>query len=143
MGPGVGEFGEHRLLDRRRRDGDGSRFLAVGPHRPDFGGDFLVALVATHVEVLDVALADVGGVGDGGGVEQADELGEAVGVAVVRGGAREEEGLGAGGEDAGELVVEGAAVDEVVALVDDDGVPADAFEMVAVAAGVLRGCRSR
>jgi len=58
-------------------------------------------------------------------------------VAVVRGGAGEDERLGAGSEDPGELVVEGGGVDKVVTLVDDHRVPPDALEVVAVAPGVL------
>ena len=94
-------------------------------------------LVAAHVEVLDVLRLDASRVGDGGRVEQADQLGEALRVAVVRRGAGEQQRLGARREHPGQLVVERAPVDEVVALVDHHRVPADALEMVAVAAGVL------
>ncbi len=105
----------------------------------DLGRHVVVVLVAAHVEVGDRRLVDVLGVDDGGGVEQADQLGEAIGVAVVGGGAREQQGLGAGGQHPGQLVVERAPVDQVVALVDHHRIPADLLQVVAVAAGVLEG----
>ena len=94
--------------------------------------------MAAHVQVVDVGRIDVGRVGDGGGVEQADQLSEALGVTVVRGGAGEQQRLGAGRQHPGELVVERAPIDQVVALVDDHRIPMNAFEVVAVAAGVLQ-----
>ena len=62
-------------------------------------------------------------VDDGGRVEEMDQFGEGLGLAVVRRCAGEDQRVGLRGEKFGEFVVLRAAVDEVVALVDDDGVP--------------------
>ena len=48
-------------------------------------------------------------VGDGGRVEHADQLGEGLRVAVVRGGAGEQQGVGVLGEPLGQLVAEAAS----------------------------------
>ena len=56
----------------------------------------------------------------------------------MRRGTGEDQGVGAGREHVGQLVVQRAPVDEAVALVDDDGIPVDRLEAVAVLAGVLQ-----
>ena len=62
-------------------------------------------------------------VDDRGRVEQRDQLGEGLRLAVVRRRAGQDQRVGLRGKQSGEFVVLGAAVDQVVALVDDDGVP--------------------
>ena len=94
--------------------------------------------MAPDDEVADVLRRDLLGVGDGGRVEQVDELGERLRLAVVRRGRGEDQRVGLRGEHVGELVVLGAPVDELVRLVDPDDVPADLLEMVAVAGRALQ-----
>ena len=78
VGPRVGQLGEHRLLGSGEAStGIGFGWQAVGPLVADLGRDLVVGLVAAHVEVLDVRCSMLRRVGDGGGVEQADQLGEA------------------------------------------------------------------
>ncbi len=94
-------------------------YLAVGLGPPD-------------VEVVEVGDLVVLGVGDRRRVEHADQLGEGFRVAVVRGGGGQDQCIGLLGEAAGEPVVAGALVHEVVRFVDDDRVPGDVLQVVGV-----------
>lgn len=80
----------------------------------------------------------VGAVDDRGRVEEMHEFCKGFRLAVVRCGAGEDKGISLCREKFGEFVVLGAAVDQVVALVDDDGVPLLILEVVLVARGVLQ-----
>jgi hypothetical protein len=84
-----------------------------------------VFLEAAHVEVPHVGLDEPPIVGDGGRVEHAHEVGEALGLAVVGCRAGEHQGVAPGGEQARELLALAAAVRDVVALhvVRGDEVP--------------------
>ena len=126
----LGGAGGHRV--------DG-RLEALTPAVGDLGAHLRAAAVAAHVEVGDVSRGVGAGVGDRRGVQQGDELGEGLRAAVVGRGRGQDEGVGVPRQDPGQLVVLGAAVDEVVALVDDDGVPAVGAQVVAVQVRVLQG----
>src|SRR5262245_13015921 len=89
--------------------------------------------------MLDVLACVVLHVGDGGRIEQPDQFGERLLVAVVRGGAGQQERVGAGGEQPGQPVTQALLTDQVVRLVDDDRVPGDVLQVVAVYANVLQG----
>lgn len=87
--------------------------------------------------MLDVLGLVVPLVSDGGQVQHRDQLGERLRVAVVRGGAGEQQRVGLLGEPLGKAFAEVPFADEVVRLVDDDRVPVHGVEVLAVAALVL------
>src|SRR5699024_6321038 len=84
------------------------------------------------VQVLQVLDLVRGGVGDRSLVQHPDELGEGLRVAVVWCGRGQDQGVGTAGEQSCEGVVAGAAVDQVVGFVDDDGVPVRAVQVMCV-----------
>ena len=71
-------------------------------------------------------------------LQQTDELGEGLRVAVVGRGRGEDEGVGLAGQNVREPVVECALVGDVVRLVDDDRVPALLAQMIEVAVRLQR-----
>ena len=71
-------------------------------------------------------------------LQQTDELGEGLRVAVVGRGRGQDEGVSLAGQDVREPVVERALVGDVVRLVDDDRVPALLAQMVEVAVRLQR-----
>ena len=71
-------------------------------------------------------------------LQQPDELGEGLRVAVVGRGRGQDEGVGLAGQNVREPVVERALVGDVVRLVDDDRVPALLAQMVEVAVRLQR-----
>jgi hypothetical protein len=93
---------------------------------------------AADVEAADLGVGEARWVGDRGGIEEVHQAGEALRPAVVRGGRGEDEGVAGVGEQAGEagahggVALGGAALSDVLALVDDDGVPAAVLEVAAV-----------
>jgi len=107
------------------------------PPETHLTADLVVVFVATDVEVFDVGRSHRRGIGDRRRVEQPDQLGEALGVTVVRSRRREQERIGARRQQVGEAVAQRPAGGHVVALVDDHRVPVDSFEVVAVAADAL------
>ena len=66
-------------------------------------------------------------------LQQTDELGEGLRVAVVGRGRGQDESVGLAGQDVREPVVERALVGDVVRFVDDDRVPALLAQVVEVA----------
>ena len=66
-------------------------------------------------------------------LQQTDELGEGLRVAVVGRGRGQDEGVGLAGQNVREPIVERALVGDVVRLVDDDRVPALLAQMIEVA----------
>lgn len=91
--------------------------------------------MAPDVEVLELRLVVVTRVGDGRRVEQAQQFTEGLPLAVVGGGAGQDQGVGLRREELGEAIVLRPGVDELVRLVDDDGVPGDLHEVAAPAVG--------
>ena len=71
-------------------------------------------------------------------LQQTDELGEGLRVAVVGRGRGEDEGVGLAGQNVREPVVECALVGDVVRLVDDDRVPALLAQMIEIAVRLQR-----
>ena len=110
---------------------------ALPPFPADLVGDLLADLRAADVEVGDVLGRVIPVVGDRGRVEHADQLGEGPRVAVVRGGAGQQQRVGPLGQAPGEPVAEVPLADQVVRLVDDDRVPVHGVEVLAVPALVL------
>ena len=73
-----------------------------------------------------------------GGVQQTQDLLEALRIAVVRGSRRQQERLGGGRESAGQFVVLGAHVGGVVDLIDHHRVPAHLLQLRAVLRALQR-----
>ena len=122
--PGGGELVEDPLLSPGGRAADRLGRAAFAPLAADLVRHLGADLGAADIEVLDVLRLVLALVGDGGRVEHADQLGEGLRVAVVRGGAGQQQGVGVLGEPPRQLVAEAGFPDEVVRLVDDDRVPA-------------------
>lgn len=121
-------------LAGQRREGG----AAVRPLGADAVADLGADLRPPDEEVPEVVRRIVAvAVRDGGRVEQRHQVGEGALVAVVRGGAGQDQGVGARSQCLGEGAALAALVDEVVGLVDDDRVPLDAFQVVAVLPDVL------
>lgn len=80
--------------------------------------------MAADDEALDLMVDERAVRADCRRLQQADELGEGLRPAVVRGGRGEDQGVRVGGQHAGEPVVLGGGVGDVVGFVDDHGVPA-------------------
>src|SRR4051812_44723708 len=97
-----------------------------------------VLLEAADVEVLDVLALVRLRIGDCGWVEHPDELGERLTLTVVRRGARQQQGIRARRQEAGETVSKRRAVRHVVALIDHDRVPVDSLEVMPVLPGILQ-----
>ena len=93
--------------------------------------------VATNDQRLDLASISSPSGGTTRRVEQPDQLGEGLLLAVVRGGAGQDQSLGAA-PAAGEPVVLGRGVGDVVGLVDDDRVPVLLLQVRAVAVVLQR-----
>ena len=99
------------------------RLLALGPVRADLAGDLGAVPVPPDDQAAHLVLDDRAVRAHGGRLEQPDQLGEGLRLAVVRRGRREDQRVGVRREHAGELVVQRLGVGHVVGLVDDDRVP--------------------
>ena len=99
------------------------RFLALGPVRADDAGHLGAVPVPPDDQAAHLVFDDRAVRAHGGRLEQPDQLGEGLRLAVVRRGRREDQRVGLRREDAGELVVQRGGVGDVVGLVDDDRVP--------------------
>ncbi|MPM63295.1 hypothetical protein SDC9_110175 [bioreactor metagenome] len=104
--------------------------LALGPVGADDVGDLGAVPVAADDQPFDLLGAEPAVGGHGGRFEQADQLRERLLPAVVRGRGGQDQRVGARGEDAGQPVVLGGGVGDVVRLVDDHRVPAVAAQVV-------------
>ncbi len=135
--PVVGELLEDRLLQAPRPAADRAGVTARCPVL-QLAGDLGADLGPAHHQMLQLGGLRVAGVLDGHGVEKADQSGEGLHVAVVRGGAGQDQGVGALGEEVGQRPAVAALVDQVVGFVDDDGVPMDVLQPRPVAARVLQ-----
>ena len=105
--------------------------------RTDLVADVLLEAADDQALVAEVLRGVVVGIADGGGVEQAHQRGEAARRAIVRRGREQHQGVGAGGQQAGQASAPRQAVlactgRDVVALVDDDDVPPGVLQIVAV-----------
>ena len=80
--------------------------------------------MAANHQTLRGAFDDLPFRGDRGGFEKADQLGERVVAAIVRGRRGEDQRIRVRGEQACELIVLGRLISDVVGLVDDHRVPA-------------------
>jgi hypothetical protein len=105
---------------------------AFAPLAADLVGHLGADLGAPEVQVLDVLGLIHAFVGDGGRVEHADQLGEGHRIAVVRGRAGQQQGIGVHGEPPGQLVPQAGLPDQVVGLVDDHRVPVHVIQVVPV-----------
>ena len=128
--PGVDQFVDDGVLLRGGVDEAVVGLEALGPVCAHLLGHLGAVAVSSDGELLDALGVEVAVGLDGGGVEEADQLGERLARPVVRGGGGEDEGVGLRREDAGQAVVEGGGVGDVVRLVDDDGVPVVAAQVV-------------
>jgi hypothetical protein len=98
-----------------------------------------IFLEATQEEASDVLGLVVLGVGDGGGVEHVHQVGEGGGLAVMGGGRGQDQAVAGLGQEAGEAIALGVLVGDVVAFVEDDGVPVAGLQEGAVAPVILEG----
>ena len=96
-----------------------------------------VLLEAADEQALDLVLGVVARVGHGRRFEHVHQVGEALGLAVVRRGAGQDQRVAGPGQQRGEPAPLGVGVGDVVALVDDDHVPVALLQVGPVAAVVL------
>ena len=101
-----------------------------------------ILLEAADEQLADVVLVEPLDVRDGGRLEQADEAGEGLGLAVVGRSGREDQRVAVAGQDACQGRSPGstrAALGDVLALVDDDGVPVTVVQVLLVLLLLLQG----
>lgn len=122
--PEVLELSGDRVLRRGRRDGDIAGWLPLRPLVADLTRDVRVMAVPPDDELGDLGEVELTGRGDRARIQHPDQLGERLGLAVVRCGRGEDEGVRIGGQQCGEPVVLRGAVRDVVRFVDHDRVPA-------------------
>ena len=130
VGPGLRDLAGDRELLRGGLDRQHLRRAALGPVLPHLVLHRVRVAVAADHQALRRAVGDLALRGHGRRLQQADQLGEGVVGAVVRGGRGEDQRVRVRREHVGELVVLRGLVRDVVGLVDHHRVPAVMAQVV-------------
>ena len=131
--PDVVQLAGDGVLGVRGWDEQVLGLLALGPLGADLFRDLGAVAVPADDEPLHLVGDDRAVGTHGRRFQEADQLGERLGPAIVWSGGGENQGVRVGGEDAGQAVVLGGRIGQVVGLVDDDRIPPMVTQRVQIA----------